>query len=417
VGVLAGLYPALLASLSGAGTLLKSAAGRGAGSGRLRQVLVMMQFAILIGLALATGVVQLQTRFGLAQGLRFDSDQLLMIEVPAAQCEHSPFTDALRALRGVRGAACDGDFLGNFGTQQFRNEAGREVTLQNSNVGPGLFELFGLHPVAGRFFERERIADQFPWSPEQRDVSRVYATVINETAARALGYANPADAVGKTFTNLSDLKPGTRRQVIGVVPDIARDSVRTAIAPVLYDNAGGYRLDVKLARDQVPATLAAIDRLWKQHAPLPSPISRRFYDDYVQQLYGELTRQGRLFSLFATLALLLAGVGLFGLASFVAERRTREIGIRKALGAQTSDVLGLLLRQFARPVLWANLIAWPLAGWMMHHWLQGFAYHIELPLWLFPAAALLALLIALATVGTHALLVARAKPVLALRHE
>jgi putative ABC transport system permease protein len=150
---------------------------------------------------------------------------------------------------------------------------------------------------------------------------------------------------------------------------------------------------------------------------LPAPIARRFYDSYVQGLYEELTRQGRLFSIFATLALLLAGVGLYGLASFVAERRTKEIGIRKALGARTSDVLKLLLWQFARPVVWANLAAWPLAAWIMQRWLQGFAYHVELPLWLFPVAGLLALVIALATVAAHALRVAAALPVDSLRYE
>jgi putative ABC transport system permease protein len=193
--------------------------------------------------------------------------------------------------------------------------------------------------------------------------------------------------------------------------------VREEIAPVIYNNSGGYRLDVKLSGGQVVETLAAIDRLWKQHSPLPAPISRRFYDQYVDTLYADLTRQGRLFSIFATVALLLAGVGLFGLASFVAERRTKEMGIRKALGAQTGDVLRLLLWQFARPVVWANLIAWPLAAWAMHNWLAGFAYRIDLPLWLFPVASLLALAIALATVGLHALRVAAARPTVSLRHE
>ncbi|MEJ0098218.1 MAG: FtsX-like permease family protein [Pseudomonadota bacterium] len=417
VGALAGLYPALLVSLFGPAAVLKGTASRGPGSGILRQLLVLVQFAILIGLVLVTGVVQLQTRFGLAQGLRFDDDQLLMIGVPAPQCEHSAFTDAVRALPGVSGTACESDFLGNFGTQQYRAADGREATLQNSSIGPGLFELMGLKPVAGRFYERDREADLFPSNPGDRDLSHLYPTVVNESAARALGFADPAAALGQAFTNLSDVRPGTRRQIIGVVPDFARDSVRTPIAPVIYNNSGGYRMDVKLRGHDVPETLVAIDALWKQYSPLPAPISRRFYADYVQQLYTELAGQARLFSILALLALLLAGVGLFGLASFVAERRTREIGIRKALGAKTSDVLRLLLWQFARPVLFANLIAWPLAGWAMQRWLEGFAYHIDLPMWLFPVTAALAMIIALATVGAQALRVAAARPVESLRHE
>lgn len=417
VGALAGLYPAMVVSLFGPAAVLKGAGPRGPGSGLLRQLLVLVQFAILIGLVLVTGVVQLQTRFGLAQGLRFDSDQLLVVSVPAPQCERSAFTDAVRALPGVQGAACEGDLLGNFGTQQYRGPDGNEVTLQNSSIGPGLFELMGLKPVAGRFYDRDRVGDLFVSNPAERDLTHPYPTVVNETAARTLGFAHPADAIGQVFTNLSDVRSGTRREIIGVVPDFARDSVRTPIAPVIYNNSGGYQLDVKLRGGNVPETLAAIDALWKQHSPLPAPIARRFYDSYVQQIYGELTRQGRLFSIFATLALLLAGVGLYGLASFVAERRTREIGIRKALGAETGDVMKLLLWQFARPVVWANLLAWPLVAWIMRRWLDGFAYHIGLPLWLFPAAAVLALLIALVTVSAHALRVAATRPVESLRYE
>ncbi len=418
VGALAGLYPAMVVSLFGPAAVLKGAGPRGPGSGLLRQLLVLVQFAILIGLVLVTGVVQLQTRFGLAQGLRFDSDQLLVINMLSGpQCERSAFTDAVRALPGVQGTACEADLLGNFGTQQYRGPDGNEITLQNSSIGPGLFELMGLKPVAGRFYDRDRAGDLFVSSPAERDLTHLYPTVVNETAARTLGFARAADAIGQVFTNLSDVRPGTRREIIGVVPDFARDSVRTAIAPVIYNNSGGYQLDVKLRGGNLPETLAAIDALWKQHSPLPAPMARRFYDSYLQQMYGELTRQGRLFSIFATLALLLAGVGLYGLASFVAERRTREIGIRKALGAKTGDVMKLLLWQFARPVVWANLLAWPLAAWTMQRWLEGFAYHISLPLWLFPAAALLALVIALATVSVHALRVAAAKPVESLRYE
>jgi len=418
VGALAGLYPAMVVSLFGPAAVLKGAGPRGPGSGLLRQLLVLVQFAILIGLVLVTGVVQLQTRFGLAQGLRFDSDQLLIINMLSGpQCESSPFTNAVRALPGVQGTACEADLLGNFGTQQYRGPDGNEITLQNSSIGPGLFELMGLKPVAGRFYDRDRVGDLFVSSPAERDLAHLYPTVVNETAARTLGFARPADAIGQVFTNLSDVRPGTRREIIGVVPDFARDSVRTAIAPVIYNNSGGYQLDVKLRGGNLPETLAAIDALWKQHSPLPAPMARRFYDSYLQQMYGELTRQGRLFSIFATLALLLAGVGLYGLASFVAERRTREIGIRKALGAQTSDVMKLLLWQFARPVVWANLLTWPLVAWIMQRWLDGFAYHISLPLWLFPAAAVLALVIALATVSAHALRVAAARPVDSLRYE
>ena len=130
-----------------------------------------------------------------------------------------------------------------------------------------------------------------------------------------------------------------------------------------------------------------------------------------------MLREAQGFGIFTLVAAVLASLGLFGLAASIAEGRTREIGIRKALGADTSDIIRLLLWQFSRPVLWANLIAWPVAAWAMQHWLQGFAYHVTLALWLFPAAGGLALAIALLTVCTHSILVARAQPVAALRYE
>ena len=414
VGILAGVYPALVLSAFSPAAVLKGDGIHAPGAGRLRQLFVLLQFTILIGLILATGVIHQQAAFGLRQGLRFDYDQLLSIVVPSGHCERSPFTSAVRALPGVRGTACSTEFLSNFGTQLYRTGDGRDVTLQNVDIGPGLFELLGLKPVAGRFFAPDREADVIPW---ERDLARTYHTVINETAARELGYGAAAAAIGQVFTSVSDVHAGTRREIIGVVPDFARDSVRVAIDPVYFDNSGGSNtLNVKLRGSDVPQTLQAIDRLWKQSA-MPAPISRRFYDQYVENLYRDLERQATVFSIFSALALLLAAMGLFGLAAFTVERRTREIGVRKALGAHTSDVTRLLLWQFAKPVLAANLIAWPLAAWLMLRWLKGFAYHIDLPLWLFPAAAAAALSIALLTVSGHSVRVARAAPVKALRHE
>jgi putative ABC transport system permease protein len=220
------------------------------------------------------------------------------------------------------------------------------------------------------------------------------------------------------FVSLTNVRPGTQHEIIGVVPDFARDSVRVAIEPVFFsNNSNAYELNVRLRGQDVPQTLAAIDRLWSRSAPLPGPITRTFFDQYVEDLYRDLERQGTLLTVAASLAVVLAAFGLFGLAAFTVERRTREIGVRKALGADTADVTRLLLWRFAKPVLVANVIAWPLLAWGMSRWLQGFAYHIDLPLWPFPVAAAVALVIAVIAVSGHAINVARRVPVRALRSE
>jgi putative ABC transport system permease protein len=373
-----------------------------------------VQFAILIGLAVATGIIYRQTIFGLQQGLRFDQEQLLAIQLPVGDCETYAFKSEVSRLPGVRGSACSMDFLNNFGTAAYRAPDGRTVTLQNSQVGAGLFEMLGLKPVAGRFFLADRAMDILPAYRNQL-ATVAYRVVVNETAARRLGFANPAEAVGKIFTQGST----ERREIIGVVPDFSRDSVRHSIDPVFYEYSSGWfsQLNVKLVGREIPRTLQQIDALWNQQPGREGPISRSFFDQYVQNLYSELKRQSTIFSVFAGVALFLAALGLFGLSAFTAERRTREIGVRKALGADTANILRLLLWQFARPVLWATVIAWPVTAWLMHRWLQAFAYRIDLSPWVFIASATAAVVIALLTVSVHSVLVARAKPVAALRYQ
>lgn len=412
VGTLAGLYPAVVLSSFRPAVVLKGAGPSAAGSGRVRQLLVILQFAILIGLMLSTIVIYRQTQFGLDQGLRFDEDQLLIVDVPSADCEKSSFRTAVDGLPGVLGAACSEFFLGEYGTSQYLAPDGREVTLHDGIAGAGMFDLMGLKPVAGRFFVRDRAADALP----PRGDARPIRVVVNEAAARALGFESAADAVGKTFRYT---RADIQYEIIGVVPDFSGDTVRQSIAPMYYFNTVGRfsRLNVKLRGSAVPETLRAIDTLWSEMPGQTRPVSRRFYDDYAQSLYASLIRQRTIFAIFALVALLLAGLGLFGLAGFTVERRTREIGVRKAMGAETGDVLRLLMWQFAKPVLWANVLAWPVAGYIMYRWLLGFAYRIELEPWVFVASSLVALAIAMVTVSTHSLLVARANAVAALRYE
>jgi putative ABC transport system permease protein len=241
--------------------------------------------------------------------------------------------------------------------------------------------------------------------------------VLNEAAVRRLGFESPRAAVGRVLQMPSPQGPRDA-QIIAVVPDISLASVEHVVQPMVYFTVPVLfnLINVKLTGERIPETLQAIDRLWRQTGGT-APLNRYFLDDHIQNQYLSLLRQAQVFGISSAVAAVLACLGLIGLSASTAQRRTREIGIRKALGAETSHIVVLLLWQFARPILWANLIAWTVAAVVMRRWLLGFAYHVELDFRLFVAAAALALITALLTVSAHSLRLARANPVTALRYE
>ncbi len=408
VAALAGVWPALTFCAFRPGMVLGAARSQMRGGGLPRQVLVTLQFALLIGLMISAGVVFLQRHFALHQALRLNTDQILMVWAPCREA----FLNDLRRIPGVRGFACGGWQWLNEEPNRFTARArdGSPVNLWRVPVDLAVFDLYGLRPVAGRV-TLDEAGRQYPQD------ARHY--VINESAARRLGFRTAQEAVGQKIAIPSVVAGAVGgEEIIAVIPDYSLVSVEKAIKPTAYffEPSQQYLISVKLAAADIPATLAQIDRAWAATGA-KAPTSRFFLDERLERMYLSMLRQAQAFGVFAIVALLLTAFGLFGLAMASVARRTREIGIRKALGATTQDVLRLLLWQFGKPVVWANLVAWPLAGWAMQHWLAGFAYHIDLPLWMFPLAGLGALLIALATVSAHALKVARARPMTALRYE
>jgi putative ABC transport system permease protein len=402
LGILAGAYPALVLSAFRPLGVLTGETRQSRGAVVMRQILVTAQFSILIGLIIAAVVVYQQRQFATRDALRVDTDQMLLIRSPC----NPAFTTRLRALPGVRGLACSSSTLVEhrlLNIAYANDKAGIEHLMYPIFVQPSLFDLYGIKPLAGGI------------SPSSE---RTYY-VFNETAVRQLGFTRSADAIGYAASTC-DPAPCRPVPISGVIPDFSLDSVEHKIEAqefVVTAKDPGYDLiSVKLTGHQIPETLAAIDELWMATGA-KDPINRVFLDLRIQLMYLAMLREAQLFGVFAIVAVVLACLGLLGLAASIAERRTHEIGIRKALGADTGNVIRLLLQQFAMPVLWANLVAWPVTAYAMHRWLQGFAYHVDLAVWLFPAAAVLALLIALLTVATHSILVARAKPVAALRYE
>jgi putative ABC transport system permease protein len=424
LGLLAGVYPALVMASFRAASVLKGGPAN-AGGGRLRQVLAVVQFAILIGLVISALVIWRQTAFALAKGMDHGGDRRLQVS-QGLDC--LLLRDRIKRLPGVEQAAC-GNLTFHVGDAPTKVTApgGRTVEMTMDPVDFGLMEMHGLTPLAGRLLSPSHSLDDVLASGSSPD--KQPSVVINASAARELGFASPDKAVGQLVKwqrlNMQrkgvgdDLLKAQPSEVVGVIPDYSLHTVRDQIGPLLYyvDPAINRFGDVTVKlTENVTATLDAISKLGAATGQ-KRPLALRFYSQVEQELYSDVIAQTAAVAATAALAVLIACLGLFGLAVFTAERRIKEIGVRKAMGAATSDIVGLLLKAFTRPVLLANLIAWPLAWWAMNHWLSGFAYHVALSPWYFLAGGGAAALIAVLTVLGHCIGQARAKPVHALRYE
>jgi putative ABC transport system permease protein len=423
VGIAAGAYPSLVLSQFRAAVVLRGTAMLAGGSGPLRRAVVVFQFATLVALIVATATIESQTRYALQERLSLPGGS---VYVQFAGCSRS-FTDEVAKLRGVVAASCasssavaQSHWLATFTTHDER-----QISIEAAMIDDRFFELLGVHAIAGRLLSQERGEDDLLRAGSA--TPRNPALVLNESAARELGYAEPQAAVGQyqrwsrpmMLNGGPAMADSASSRIVGIVPDFSLGSVRDVVEPTVYyiDPAQfNYALLLRLDGGRIPETLAAVRQLWERQGTAGA-LQGMFLDQYLQDLYSDILRQLQISAVFSSVSVLLAALGLLGLAAFTAERRTREIGLRKVMGASRLDILRFLGWQFARPVLWANLIAWPCAYFAMRRWLQGFAYHVELSPAPFLAAGALALAIALATVAAHAFLVARAKPVDALRYE
>lgn len=420
VGVLAGLYPAFILSAFRPAAVLKGGRSASGGSPWVRQGLVVVQFAVLVGLIIVTATVARQTWFAVNDSLRVDKAQVLIAAV--SPCTDT-FRDRVRALPGVKAAACASANALNFTDSLDALKVGdHSANIDGGGVDFGFFEVFGVKPLAGRLFRQVRPADDL-----HADPSAVAAIVLNQSAARKLGFATPEAAVGQTAYWHGPMRlahnnnPYAPAEIIGVVPDFSFSGPRSAIPPSFYyigpkEAAISIALVSKLDGRRIPETLAGIDRIWADVGD-GNPMIKGFVDQLMALRLLDSLIQGAVIALCAGLALFIACLGLFALSAYTAEQRTKEIGVRKAMGAGTGDILRLLVWQFTKPVLWANLIAWPIGWWVMDRWLSGFAYHVDLNPLTFLFAAAAAVLIAWVTVAGQAFLVARSRPVAALRYE
>ncbi len=402
-GVLAGIYPALVLSAFNPTTVLKGLVTRGVKGAKLRKGLIVAQFGISVFLLIVMGSVYKQINYMRSRDLGFDREQVVVVGLSGSVKDHfDAFRSNLLNNSNIQNVAL-GTLPGRVGTSRGYNWPGKEEKDSRSFytmfVDPHMLETLGIELVAGRNF-----SDAIP-----TDATNAY--LLNETAVRELGWQ---EAVGKPF-RVWDEEMG---EVIGEVKDFHFRSLHNKIEPLVLDikREWSWNAAMRLGGGDIGPTLSYIEQQWKALDP-EVPFNYFFLDADFDRLYRSEERLGRLFSGFTVLAVFVACLGLFGLAAFATEQRSKEIGIRKVLGASVPDILFLFSTEFTRLVLFAIVVASPFAYLAILSWLENFAYRIDPGITQFALSSGLVLLVAILTVSYQALKAALANPVKSLRYE
>jgi putative ABC transport system permease protein len=422
VGVVAGLYPAFVLSSFDPIMVLKGKFKSNRRGIALRNGLVVFQFSISVILIICTIVVNTQMQYVLGDQLGFKKDHVISVQrvwqlnnsISGKRVDNrQAFVNEISKIAGVENITkCDGlpgeDESAGGGTWvAVDNNASR--TDRMMQVDDNYLNMLGLQLTAGRFFSKAYSTDSL-------------GVVLNEKAVEDFGLKNPVGTrliCKEPYVNSTDGKEQNIFTVIGVIKDFHYQSLHKKIAPLVFINSNKFgwgNAGISIKGDHFKTTLAAIQKTWTDFDP-KHDFQFSFLDQDVAALYKSEQSQQKIFTIFSLLAIVIACIGLFGLATYSTLQRTKEIGIRKVLGADTQNIIFILSKDFLKLVLIATLIAFPVAWWAMHTWLQGFAYRIDISWWIFLLAGSIASLIAMLTISFQAIKAAVANPVKSLRTE
>jgi putative ABC transport system permease protein len=392
---------------------LKGLFKAGKSSVSFRQVLVVTQFAISIILIITTVIVFQQLKYMQQTALGYDKEHILTLSYDnSLNPQYESFRNSLLQNSTIKDVTRSsriptGRLLDMTGASAPAGDSMRPVKtdIKMLAVDYDFIPTYGVHLAAGRNFSRAYGTDTSNF-------------ILNEVAVQAIGWKTPQDAVGKNFTYGS-----ITGHVIGVMNDFHFESLHHKITPLIFimpavgpNNSFYNKLSVKIAGNNIPAALASIKKVWQNYLP-EIPYEYTFLDENFSTLYESEQRQGTIFTVFASIAILIACLGLFGLSAFAISQRVKEIGVRKVLGANVTTIVALLSKDFLKLVMIAALIAFPIAWYAMSHWLQDFAYRTNIQWWVFILAAMIAGIIAFATISFQAIKAALANPVKSLRTE